>query len=752
MKITAWLKRFSKHTWGLPLFLPLVLMPLSVLLSVRLWMPEGYVYLIYLPLAMLVAMLLVYDWRAFPGIVLALFLYFFHRYPPGTATLIIGVYLFVLVSCWGGYRMQAGRRWCVDYGELKLMPVRLFWLAFLIPTLLTLLMQLLAAVGLLPLSRSIFFRNAFSLSMLLNYQSVLLSCLTMIQLCYFVIRCLRNPGFLPIIYVRIRKQLALEVRGHEFIVWGCLVIFLLGLLLQFDDGEQSLLATDYGLPLLLPLMLWSALRFGYLFTSISWALLLLLLYQLRDRFLSPVTDPYHLAVMSANLLVFTLTILLMASISTRQRHALSKAKRMALIDPVMGLPNLRALKQALAQASQSTLCFLSIPELDRLSRTYGLQMRIQYERSLASHLMPDLLPGEKVYQLPGVDLVIRLDHERHLARIDRIAARLRDFHLTWDGLPIHPAVGISYCSVRPPFNHLHELLGELGTLAENALRSGQVEYLQRNNPRLVQRQVNDKIALLNEIQCALRHDGFHLMAQEIRGLRGDDYYEILLRMENSDGEWVKPAGFVPVVNEFGLTWELDRWVIQHSLAFIDRHRETLPGVRIAINLFAASLCRPQLVREIEGFLRTYHIEPWQLIIELGESPVLTDSRWVNSAIAQLRALGCKVAIDDFGRGYASYTRLKEIQVDMLKIDGEFVRNMLENSLDYQIIESICVIARLKRMQIIAKSVETAEAEAQLRQLGVDYLQGFHISEPRSLDALLRFREKEAGEPASAVRL
>ncbi|MEM6161835.1 EAL domain-containing protein [Erwinia sp. P6884] len=716
----------------------------SILLSVRLWMPEGYVYLIYLPLAMMVAMLLIYDWRAFPGILVALLGYYFHRYPPGAAAVIVGIYLLVLFICWGGYKMQMGRRWCADDGELKLMPARLFWLAFLIPTLLTLFLQLMAAVGLLPLSHSIFFRNAFSLSMLLNYQAVLLSCLTMIQLCYFVIRCLRNPTFSRLLYARMRRQLAPDVRLHEFIVWGCLVIFLLGLLLQFDDREENLLATDYGLPLLLPLMLWSALRFGYLFTSVSWALLLLLLYQLRDRFLSPVTDPYHLAVMSANLLVFTLTILLMAAVSTRQRYALSKAKRVALIDPVMGLPNLRALNQDLACAAQSTLCFLSIPDLDRLSRTYGLQMRIQYERSLAGHLMPDLLPGEKVYQLPGIDVVIRLDYEGHLARIEKIAARLKDYHLTWDGLPIHPAVGMSYCSVRPPLNHLHELLGELSAMAEYALRSGQVESLQQKSPRLVQRRISEKIALLNEIQSALRHDGFQLMTQEIRGIRGDVYYEILLRMVDSDGVLIKPEGFIPIVNEFGLTWELDRWVIQHSLAFIDRHRETLPGIRIAINLFAASLCRPQLVREIEEYLQAYNIEPWQLIIEVEESPLLTDSRWGSSAIVQLRKLGCRVAIDDFGSGHASYTRLKALQVDMLKIDGEFVRNMLSNSLDYQIIESICVIARLKRMQVIAKSVETSEAETLLRQLGVDYLQGFHISKPCTPGELVTLKEKEAG--------
>jgi EAL domain-containing protein (putative c-di-GMP-specific phosphodiesterase class I) len=94
-----------------------------------------------------------------------------------------------------------------------------------------------------------------------------------------------------------------------------------------------------------------------------------------------------------------------------------------------------------------------------------------------------------------------------------------------------------------------------------------------------------------------------------------------------------------------------------------------------------------------------------------------------------------VAIDDFGTGYASYARLKTLNVDMLKIDGSFIRNMLNNSLDYQIIESICMVARLKRMQIVAESVENEETASALRKLGVDYLQGVAIGEALPLQDL-----------------
>ena len=735
MCIAARLNHLRKSPWGLALVLPLLLIPLTTQLSVRLWVLDGYVYLIYLPLSVMIALLLVYDWGALPGIALGLSSYYLHRYATEPALIIIGIYLIVLAAGWAGYRLQTRRRWCVDYGELRLIPSRLFWLVFFIPTLFGLMMQAVAACGLMPLKGTVFSRDLLSLHTLLNLQSVILSSVTMVQICYLFIRGLRKPAFFRIIFLRIQRQAAAGVGRIEYLVWLCLVVFLLSMLMPLDVTQRNLLSTDYGLPLLLPLMLWAAVRFGYLFTALSWALLLMMLYQLRDRFLHPDTDPYHLAVMSANLLVFSMTILLMAAVSTQQRRTLNRAKKAALNDPVMDLPNLRALRLALANTPRSTLCFLTIPELDRLSHTYGLRLRIQYKRSLANHLRPLLHAGEDIFQLPGFDLVVRLEDDNHQARIENIAERLQDYRLSWDGLPVHPKVGLSYCHIRPPVSQLYELLGEMSGMAEASLTSGVAERLQQNMTLPVELRIGKKIALLNDIQLAFQADGFTLTAERVCGARGDDYYHLRLYLNDSAGTRVECEQLNAVVNEFGLNWQLDQWVIRHALSFIDRHRETLPGIRFAINLFAASLCRPGVVKEIEALLQEFQVEPWQLIFAIEELPVLTDYSWGNRAIAQLRALGCRTVIDNFGQGYCSYVRLKETQVDMLKIDGGFVLNMLNSSLDYQIIEATCVIARLKKMQVVVCCVASAEVDILLRKLGVDYLQGDLYGEPCLLESL-----------------
>jgi len=171
---------------------------------------------------------------------------------------------------------------------------------------------------------------------------------------------------------------------------------------------------------------------------------------------------------------------------------------------------------------------------------------------------------------------------------------------------------------------------------------------------------------------------------------------------------------------------------------------------MASGLFTASLCRPGLAKEIEGLLQHYGVEPWQLIFCLEESPMLMEQGGGYHAITQLRTLGCRIAIDDFGRSYASYALLKEIQADMLKIDGSFVSNMLNNSLDFQIIESTCILARLKKMQIVAADVAAEEADNLLRRLGVDYLQGELYGKPCPLQSLAE--EKTAPKDAALITL
>ena len=182
-----------------------------------------------------------------------------------------------------------------------------------------------------------------------------------------------------------------------------------------------------------------------------------------------------------------------------------------------------------------------------------------------------------------------------------------------------------------------------------------------------------------------------------------------------------------------------------------QNRESIPARRFAINLSPTSVCRARLPSDIAKLLEKYQIEAWQLVFEITESNALTNAEQAQATLLQLQVLGCQIAIDDFGTGYASYARLKDVSADILKIDGSFIRNIVSNSLDYQIVASICHLARMKRMMVVAEYVETEELRSAVISLGIDYMQGYLIGKPLPLNEILEEQVSDALTPAENSR-
>jgi EAL domain-containing protein (putative c-di-GMP-specific phosphodiesterase class I) len=139
---------------------------------------------------------------------------------------------------------------------------------------------------------------------------------------------------------------------------------------------------------------------------------------------------------------------------------------------------------------------------------------------------------------------------------------------------------------------------------------------------------------------------------------------------------------------------------------------------------------------VSRLLTKYGIEAWQLIFEVTESTTFGNAELAVQTLRQLQKMGVRIAIDDFGTGYASYARLKSVDADILKIDGSFIRNIVSNSLDYQIVASICHLARMKKMLVVAEYVETEEIRSAVHALGIDYIQGYLVGMPVEMETLL----------------
>ncbi|EMW6580850.1 MULTISPECIES: EAL domain-containing protein [Enterobacter] len=737
MNIFAFLKKNKHRWWVLPLILPVVLLPVLSVANTFTHLGDGIAALYYLPLSFLLSLMMFFGLEALPGIVLSLFI----RYYPsvGMFETVAGVLHFIvpIVLSWGGYRVFAPRRNMTAYGDVRLMAQRIFWQAFCPATLFLLLFQFAVYLGVYESRQSLAGLNPLNIRTLINYQALLVSGLTGVPLSYLLIRLIRHPRYLKSLISQIRTQIDKKVTRAEFLIWAIALAGLLSLLLLPMNENSSIFTTNYTLSLLMPVMLWGAMRFGYKLISLIWIPILLVSIHYFYRYI-PVNQGYdiQLAITSSSYLVFSFVVIYMSMLATRQRAVNKRSRRLALLDPVLHMPNLRALSRDLAKNPWSALCLLRVPELEILGRNYGVLLRIQYKQQLAQWVNGTLQPNEQVYHLTGCDMAVRLNAESHQQRIETLDEHIKQFRFVWDGMPLQPQVGVSYCYVRSPVNHLYLVLGELGVVADLSLSSNHPENLQQRGAVHLQRSLKDKVAVMCRLQRALDNNAFTLLVQPVRGLRGDRYHEVLLRMTDANGLLISPEQFLPIAQEFGLSSRVDLWVLEHTLRFLAAHRERLPGQRFAINLAPSTVCRVQFPLEVSRLLAKYAIEPWQLIFEVTECSTFCNAEQGLHILRQLQKMGVRIAIDDFGTGYASYARLKSVDADILKIDGDFIRNIVNNSLDYQIVASICHLARMKKMLVVAEYVETEEIRSAVHALGIDYVQGYLIGRPAPLESLL----------------
>lgn len=738
MTIFSLYKKYKDHWWALPLLLPIVLLPIARLATTYTQVQGSLVVLYYMPLALLLAFMLFYGLAAVPGIMVALFLHYYPSIGGYETAIAIAHFLIPISLSWGGYRVFTPRRNMTAYGDPRLIAQRMFWQMFCPASLFLLLFQFAVYLGVYQTRFDLAGISTPGIRSLINYQGLMVGCLTGVPFCYVIIRILRHPRYLRSLISQMRGQIDRKVSLTEVVIWVLINSALLALLLWPINENSSIFSTNYTLSLLMPVMLWGSMRFGYKLMSLIWTPVLIVSIHYFYRYI-PWSQGYdiQLTITSSSYLVFTFVVVYMAVLATRQRAINIRARRLAFLDPVVHMPNLRALNRALGKKPWLVLCFLRIPELEVLGRNYGVLLRIQYKQKLAAWLSDSLQPDECVYQMSGHDLVLRLDTESHQSRIEELDLHIKRFRFLWDGMPLQPQVGVSYCYVRSPVVHLYLLLGELGTIADLSLATNHPENLQQRGAINLQRGLKDKVAMMNRVQRALEKDEFTLLAQPVQGIRGDSYHEILLRLQNGDAGLISPDIFLPVAQEFGLSSRIDLLVLEKTLKFMAENREALPGQRFAINLSPTSICRAQLPLEVSRMLQKYAIESWQLIFEITESSSFGNAGLAMQTVNHLQQMGCRIAIDDFGTGYASYARLKNVNADILKIDGSFIRNIVSNSLDYQIVASICHLARMKKMLVVAEYVESEEIRHAAEELGIDYFQGYLIGKPVPLESLLR---------------
>jgi EAL domain-containing protein (putative c-di-GMP-specific phosphodiesterase class I) len=215
--------------------------------------------------------------------------------------------------------------------------------------------------------------------------------------------------------------------------------------------------------------------------------------------------------------------------------------------------------------------------------------------------------------------------------------------------------------------------------------------------------------------------------------------EALLRWHSAELGPVSPARFIPVAEESGLIHPIGRWVMDEACRqWAAWQREDVGPLVMSINLSAAQLADPDLVKLVRQCVEKHGCDPTRLELEITESHLMADAAAAIEKLAAIKMLGLQLSIDDFGTGYSSLAYLKRFPIDKLKIDQSFVRDMLEDPADMAIVQAIVVLGHTLGLSVVAEGVEQAQQAEQLMQLGCDELQGYHFSRPMAAKAVVQW--------------
>ena len=391
------------------------------------------------------------------------------------------------------------------------------------------------------------------------------------------------------------------------------------------------------------------------------------------------------------------------------------------------------------------LLYFDLDNLQLVNDTFGREAGDAVVMRFARLLEEDLPKSAVLSRLTGDDFCMLLTHAdsdtayEYAQKIRENGQKLR--YLQGDkSLQVTMSVGIA------AFNQATGDDGSALTTARMACEAAKdhgrdrIEIYNDKNQSVIRRY--DDMQLVAEIQRALDADGFHLMAQPIERLdscSAGPRFEVLLRMADMDGMRVPSKALFSAAERYRLMPQIDRWVVSTTLATLADAATIVDGrgANFAINLSGQSLGDDDILAFIESEIRASGLPASCLTFEVTESAAVSNLSKAQEFLARLHDLGCSIALDDFGAGLSSFAYLKNFSVDILKIDGSFIRDITENRISESMVAAITQVARVMELKTVAEYVENDSTRQLLKSIGVDYAQGHVAGKPASLTYVLQ---------------
>jgi len=439
-----------------------------------------------------------------------------------------------------------------------------------------------------------------------------------------------------------------------------------------------------------------------------------------------------------------------------EAHALSEELSFqATHDPLTGLINRRELENRLGRVlhtaqdmgEEHALCYLDLDQFKVINDTCGHIAGDELLRQLGDLLPSKVRKRDTLARLGGDEFAVLMEH-CPIDQAERVAHTLRstveEFRFAWEDKTFNIGVSIGLVSISGHSRSVDDVLSAADTACYMAKDRGRNRIYLYDASSVELARKHGEEAWVPRITQALETNRFELFYQPIRhldpsreaGAQGR-FYELLLRMTGVDGELVYPGAFLPAAERFNLSTRVDRWVLSRAFDWLKSNPGQLDDLHLcSINLSGISLADQEFHRFVLQQFADSGIPGEKICFEVTETAAIANFGSAARFISATKNLGCQFALDDFGSGLSSFAYLKHLEVDFLKIDGVFVKDIVDDPIDFAMVKAINEIGQVMGKKTIAEFVEGDAILERLGETGVDFVQGYAIGRPQPLSVLL----------------
>ena len=394
------------------------------------------------------------------------------------------------------------------------------------------------------------------------------------------------------------------------------------------------------------------------------------------------------------------------------------------------ISSVRKLKKAHA------LCYMDLDQFKIVNDNCGHTAGDELLRQIGQVLQDSVRSRDTLARLGGDEFGVLMENcslSQAQRTVTVLQQNIQDFHFVWEGQSFRIGVSIGLVAIDESTPSLTELLRHADAACYMAkdLGRNRIHMYHPEDAEIVER--HGEMQWISRINQALGENRFTLYAQKIVSLKQakNQHFELLLRMIDEQGNIVPPGAFLPAAERYEIMDKIDDWVIRNALELMSIHSSFFAqkGL-VSINLSGQSLTNPAFLDTVISKIQHFNIEPRKLCFEITETAAISNFASASAFIARLKGLGCHFALDDFGSGLSSFGYLKSLPVDYLKIDGMFVKDMIDDPIDRSMVKSINDIGHIMGMETIAEFVESDDIREMLKEIGVDFAQGYGIGKPQ----------------------